>query len=137
MNRTDRNEDDILKQYLNAESVEKAPADFTYNVMTVIQPEGELLKVKRKLRTGKILPAASVIIILFLIIMAVNIPGNAREPMPLINMLQNVDFSDLNTSFKALLNLDLPGLLTYLCVGVLILGIFDIALYGLFHRERR
>jgi hypothetical protein len=137
MNSTDRYDNDILKQYLNAESAEKAPEDFTFNVMTGIQPELEPLNVNGKLHTVKILPAVAAIFILTLVIIAVNIPGNDREPLSLINMLQNVDFSDLNTSFKALLNLDLPGLLTYLCVGVLFLGIFDIVLNGLFHRERR
>jgi hypothetical protein len=137
MNSTDKYDNDILKQYLNAESAEKAPEDFTCNVMTKIQPELEPLKVNGKLHTVKILPAIAAIFILTLIIIAVNIPGNDRESLSLINMLQNVDFSDLNTSFKALLNLDLPGLLTYLCVGILFLGIFDVALNGLFHRERR
>ena len=137
MNMNDRYDDDILKQYINTESIEKAPEDFTHNVMREITVEREPLKAKGKLRTGRILAAVFVIIIVILVIIAANIPGGAREPSSLIGKLQNFDFPELNISLESILSPDLPGLLMYLCVAVLFLGVFDVALYGLFHRERK
>jgi hypothetical protein len=137
MNRSDKHDEDILRQYIDNERIEEAPENFTHTVMTRIGLEAEPLKTRGKIRAISVVPAVSAIITLILIIIAFFLPGNSQDPSTVFRLIQNIDFPVLNISLESLLNINLPVWISYLCIGILFLGIFDGVLFGLFHRKIR
>jgi hypothetical protein len=135
MNKSDKYDEDILRQYIDTERIEKAPENFTQTVMTRIRLESEPLEAKGRLRIKNIVPVVSVIITLILIIIAYISPGSSSESLPLIRLIQNIEFPVLRINFDTILNQDLSVWITYIFVGILLLGLFDRALSGLFHRD--
>ena len=128
-----RSEEDILREYIDHDRVEKAPENFTQTVLTRIRLESESRKVTGKLRNFSLIPLASVIITLILIILASVLPGSTQESSPLVRLFQNIDFPVLEINFDKL-NIELPVWITYTCVGILLIGVFDRVLWGLFNR---
>jgi len=137
MDKQEKYKEDLLRQYINPERIEKAPEGFTSKVMTRIQLETVPLKVAGRLQNRNLVPIISTGITILLIVLAFLLPGSEADSLslPVINVLKNIKISLPQVNFTSIFSFNLPGLLIYVFIGILILTLFDRALNMLFHRE--
>ncbi|MFA5820222.1 MAG: hypothetical protein WC854_13210 [Bacteroidales bacterium] len=138
MDKQEKYKEDLLRQYINPERIEKAPEGFTSKVMTRIQLETVPLKVAGRLQNRNLVPIISTGITILLIVLAFLLPGSEADSLslPVINVLKNIKISLPQVNFTSIFSFNLPGLLIYVFIGILILTLFDRALNMLFHREK-
>jgi hypothetical protein len=138
MNNQEKNSEDLLRQFLNPEMIEKAPEGFTTNVMTRINIGTEPVKVRSVIRNKSLVPILSALVTLILIVTAFLLPGGEKDAsvFPFMQYLKNIKLSFPDISFSNLFRLSLPSVVIYVFIGILVLSLFDRALYGVFHREK-
>jgi hypothetical protein len=137
MNNQEKYKEDILRQYIDPERIEKAPEGFTSKVMTRIQLENQPSEVAQSVWRKNSVPVISGAVILLLLAAAFLIPGNEADSMalPILKLFKNIKSSLPEVNFSSVFNLTLPSVLMYVFIGIFVLSLFDRALYGLFHRE--
>ena len=86
MNKSDKHEEDILKQYIDAARIENAPDGFTEEVMTRIRFE----TVPDKAFSGRHfripVPLVAAITVTALVILSLIVPASNAEPSLLVNL---------------------------------------------------
>jgi hypothetical protein len=129
--------EDILRQYINPEKIEKAPEGFTSKVMTQIQLETVPVKNAGILRNKNLVPLISTVITIFLVVAAFFIPGSEAESsaLPVLQIIKNIRFSLPEVDLATILRLNIPASMIYVFIGILMLTLFDRALNVLFHRR--
>lgn len=138
MNNQEKYKEDLLRQYINPESIEKSPEGFTSKVMTNIQMETMTLTASERLRKKNLVPIISAIITVLLIVSAFIIPGSQSDSLnpTVLSLIKSIKFSMPEINLSSIFHLNLPSVMTYVFIGILILTLFDRALYGIFHREK-
>jgi len=138
MNNQEKYKEDLLRQYINPERIEKAPEGFTSKVMTRIQIEAVPLKSAGRLRNKSLVPVISTTVTILLIVAAFLIPGSETDSLalPVVKLIKNIKVSLPEIDLTSIFRFNLPALLIYVFIGILILTLFDRALNGLFHREK-
>ena len=137
MNDQEKFKGDILRHYINPERIEKAPEGFTSKLMTRIHIETRPLKVAGRWQNMSLIPVISSVVTILLTAAAFLIPGSDTDPLalPVIKLIKNIKVPlpeiDLTTIFR----LDLPTIMIYIFIGILILSLLDRALNVLFHRK--
>jgi hypothetical protein len=128
MNKMEINDDDLLRKFLNPEKIEKAPEGFTSKTLTRIQIESQSVKLNMGLFVKNRVPVISTAITAGLIIAAIIIPAGETESVgsTIWKYLQDLEFT--------LPSISLPGWLSYAMMGIFLLGFFDRALFGIFHK---
>jgi hypothetical protein len=138
MNDEGKYKEDILRQYINPESIEKAPEGFTSKVMTQIRMETVPLTATAGFRNKNLVPVISAAVIILLLVAAFLIPGNQSDAkaLPVLNLIKSIKslLPELNLSSD--FRLTLPSVMIYVFIGILVLTFFDRALYGIFHRQK-
>jgi hypothetical protein len=131
--------EDPIGRYFNPEMTEKAPKGFTEKVMGLVNLEARPMKAVSRHANKSYVPAISLAVILILTIVAFTLPsaGNELTPMPWMKMFHNIELPALKVNLDSLLKFKLPGYLPYLFISILFLSIFDRALSGIFHREKK
>jgi hypothetical protein len=137
MNKPDKFEEDLLRQYIDRDRIEKAPEGFTQKVMTSIRSEAEQVKMSEKIWSKSIIPVISAVITLILIIVVIYLPESSYVTHQGLKFLQDLELPSINISFDSVKNLNLPIWINYIFVGIFLLAIFDKLLSGLFHREKK
>jgi hypothetical protein len=124
------NDDDLLRKFLNPERIEKAPEGFTSKTLTRIQIETQSAKMNNGFFVKNRVPIVSAATTAGLIIAAIIIPAGETESVgsTIWKYLQDLEFT--------LPNLSLPGWVSYIMIGIFLLGLFDRALFGLFHKGK-
>jgi len=130
MNKQEMNDDDLLRKFLNPERIEKAPEGFTSKTLTRIQIETQSAKMNKGFFVKNRVPIVSAATTAGLIIAAIIIPAGKTESVgsTIWKYLQDLEFT--------LPNLSLPGWVSYIMIGIFLLGLFDRALFGLFHKGK-
>jgi hypothetical protein len=130
MNKQEMNDDDLLRKFLNPERIEKAPEGFTSKTLTRIQIETQSAKMNKGFFVENRVPIVSAATTAGLIIAAIIIPAGETESVgsTIWKYLQDLEFT--------LPNLSLPGWVSYIMIGIFLLGLFDRALFGLFHKGK-
>ena len=138
MNNQEKNKEDLLRQYINPERIEKAPEGFTSKVMTRIQIETVPLKAPGRLRNKSLVPVISSAVTILLIVATFLIPGSESDSLalPMVKFVKNIKVSLPEIDLPSIFRFDLPALLIYVFIGILMLTLFDRALNVLFHREK-
>ena len=138
MNNQEKYNDDILRQYINPERIEKAPEGFTSKVMTRIQIEKVPLRAADFSQKKNLVPVISTAVIILLLAAAFFIPGKEVDPLahPVATLFNNIKVSLPELNLSLIFRFNLPSVIVYVFVGILILTLFDRALYGIFHREK-
>lgn len=138
MNNREENKEDLLRQYLNPERIETAPKGFTSGAMTRIQKEPVHSVVSAKSRTRNPVPIVFVSVVLLLLVVAILIPGNKSDTIgvPVVNFIKNIRSILPDFNFSSIFRLIIPSVMTYVFIGILVLTVFDRALYAIFHREK-
>jgi hypothetical protein len=129
--------EDILRQYINPEKIEKAPEGFTSKVMTQIQLETVPVKNAGILRNKNLVPLISTVITIFLVVAAFLIPGSEADSsaLPVLQIIKNIRVSLPEVDLASILRLNIPASMIYVFIGILMLTLFDRALNVLFHRR--
>jgi hypothetical protein len=137
MNKQETNDEDLLRKFLNPEKIEKAPEGFTSKTLTRIRIESQSVKVNKGFFAKNRVPVISAVITAGLIITALVIPAGETDSIgsSIWKYFQDIEFTlpDFNNSFFR--DQSLPGWILYLIVGIFLLGFFDRALFGLFHKR--
>jgi len=138
MDKQEKYKEDLLRQYINPERIEKAPEGFTSKVMTRIQIEAAPLKDTGRLQNKNLVPVISAAITILLIVVASLLPGSEADlsALPVVELIKNIKVSLPEINLTSIFSFNLPGLLIYIFVGILILTVFDRALNILFNREK-
>src|SRR5512133_930199 len=130
--------DDRLRQYVNPEMIEKAPEGFTSKVMAQIRMETVTeISAGRSTKRNPV-PYISAAVIILLLVAAFLIPGNNSDAtaLPLLNLISNIKSSLPQFDLSSIFRLTIPSVMVYVFIGILILSVFDRALYAMFHREK-
>jgi hypothetical protein len=133
MKKPDRYDEDILGQYIYPENIEKAPEGFTQKVMTRISYDTEPARTKESLLSRIRVQVISAVIVLILTITVLIIPDSGKALLPELKLFQDIKLPEIKFSLDSYFNF--PSLAAYLFAGIILLVIFDKALYGLFHRK--
>jgi hypothetical protein len=138
MNKQEMNDDILLRKYLNPEKIEKAPDGFTSKTLTRIQIETQSAKVKKGFLIKNRVPVVSAAITASLIIAAIIIPSGETESVgsTIWNYIQTLEFTMPVINNNYFNELSLPGWFSYALTGILLLGFFDRALFGIFHKGK-
>jgi hypothetical protein len=139
MNSKEKNMEDLLKDYINPENIEKAPEGFTSKVMSLIQVEPLPVKVPARIQTKNLVPLISCAVTIILIATAFLLPGNKGDSMtiPAMEFLKNLNFAMPKINIGNIFSLNLHGTLIYVFSGLLILSLFDRVLNVVFHRQKQ
>jgi len=128
----------LKRKYINSENSEKAPEGFTSNVMTRVRLETLPLTTIEKSWKKNLIPAVSVTVTFLLIASAFLISGSQSDPLtnPLLDLINSLKSSIPEINISSLFRLSVPSVALYVIIGILILTLFDRALYGIFKREK-
>jgi hypothetical protein len=139
MNRQELYDDDLLRKYLNPEKAERAPEGFTSKTLTRIRIEVQSgVKIKSYFRRNRV-PLISSVIIGGLFAAAVFLPAKETDVVgsAIMKFMQDIQLSLPHIKLTELKDLSLPGWIPYAYLGILLLGIIDWAVSGVFHRQSR
>lgn len=125
-------ETDILKQYIDSESIERAPKGFTSRIMSQLLLEPEPLKQKK----NNYIPVISALVTVVLIMIAVLFPGSSDE-LPVPDILKNISLSLTEIVKNWFSGFHPPEILLYIVACCIILTILDAALYGFFNKQKK
>ena len=136
MNKQEKQSEDLLRQFINPEMIERAPEGFTSDVMTRIQTETVPMRSASRLRNKNLIPVISVSATIMLIVAALLVPGSetGSSILPVANFIKNIKISLPEINLTSILSFNLPALMMYVFIGILMLSVFDRALKALFHR---
>ena len=138
MNNREKYNDENLRQYISPENIEKAPEGFTSKVMTRIKTETIPLAVSGKSQKRNLVPVIYAAVTLFLLAAACLIPFSESDSMTItaFRLLAIIKSSLPELNLSSIFRLTLPSFLIYVFIGILVLTLFDRALFGIFHREK-
>lgn len=138
MNNQDKLTEDILRQYIDPEMIEKIPQGFTSKVMSRIQLEKQPVTVTQSFWRKNLVPLISSGVVILLISVTFLLPGSEADSMslPVLKLLKNIQSALPVINFSSLFKPSLPSILLYVIIGIFVLTLFDRALYGIFHREK-
>jgi hypothetical protein len=137
MNNQDQHDEDLLKRFINPERIEKAPEGFTSRSLARIRIDAQSARVNKGIFLKYRIPLISAIITTGLIIAAIIIPANETDSVgaTLWKFFQSLEFSLPRINNTLLQDLNLPGWIAYAIVGILLLGLVDRTLFGIFKKE--
>lgn len=139
MNKLSNTGKDPLKQYLNRETFEKAPEGFTVKTMARIRLEAGTLKPGRLFRLT--VPLISLLVTALLILVLVLVPETrtGSDGIPFINFFQNIKLNlpVVKLNLGSLPKIDLPEWSVWFFGALLLLGVLDRILSGIFSRNRQ
>ena len=138
MNKQEMNYDDLLRKFLNPERIEKAPEGFISKTLTRIQIETQSAKVNKGFFVKNMVPIISATITAGLIIAAIIIPAGETGSVgsTIWKYIQDLEFTLPVINNNYLREFSLPGWVPYIIIGIFLLGFFDRALFGIFHKEK-
>jgi hypothetical protein len=128
MKNEERFDEDILRNYLSPEGIEKAPDGFSSKVMSRINLETRPEKMNER---SLVLPVSAAVTALLVILTAFLVPGGSLA-LPDLSFPEKINFSLPDSIF----GLIMPDIILYLIAGGVLLAVFDAALKGLFNREK-
>jgi hypothetical protein len=138
MNNQEKYNEDLLRQYITPEKIEKAPEGFTSKVMAGIRLEKIPVMVHERSRKKNFVPVIYSAVALLLVVVAFLIPESQSDSLalPFLKLIKILKFSMPETNLSSIFHLTLPSIIMYACIGILVLTIFDRALYEAFHKEK-
>ncbi len=137
-NNLEKHNDEILRQYIGPDYTENAPVGFTSKVMTNIKIESKSLVVSGRSKKINLVPVIYAAVTLCLLAAAFLVPLSESHSLAysVLNLIKNIKFSLPEINLTSILQLHLPSFLIYVIIGILVLTLFDRALFGIFHREK-
>lgn len=137
MNKQDQFDEDLLRKFINPERIEKAPDGFTSKTLTRIRIEAQSVHVKIGFFVRNRVPLISAVITIGLIIASIMIPANETSTVgsAIWKYFQSIEFTLPGINDTYFQSLNIPSWISFAIIGVFLLGFFDRALFGIFHKE--
>jgi len=139
MDKQEKNDDDLLRTFLNPDRVERAPEGFTSKTITRIQIEKQSSGLTGSFFGKNLVPLVSLAVFAALIIVTVALPANDINPAGSLLWgylrIPGITLPAINNDFFQ--NLRVPGWIPYLFIGFLLLMFFDRILFGIFHKHSK
>ncbi len=139
MNNQVKYKEDLLKQYINPERRENAPEEFTEKVMSRIKTEAVPHRhFISRLVNKSLVPFVSAAVTIVLVVAAflVSGSGNNSFAFPVAEHIKNFRTSLPEIDLSSVFRHNLPASFLYVLIAILILTLFDRALYIVFHKEK-
>ena len=138
MNSQEKYNEDLLRQYVSSEMIEKAPEGFTSKVMNRVRLEPLPVNTAEGSRKRNLVPVISLAVTIILIASAILIPGSQSDSVtiPGLNVLLKTRFALPDINLSSIFKFNIPSIIIYAFIGILVLTVFDRALYVVFHREK-
>lgn len=138
MNNLEKHTDDLLSKYITSERIEKAPEGFTSKVMTLVRLEKSHLVYEERSWKKNLVPVLSIVVTVLLIVSAYLIPSGKTDPIsnPVLSLIKNLKLSFPDVNISSIFRFSLPSVMMYAIIGIIILTVFDRALFRVFHREK-
>jgi hypothetical protein len=139
MNRQEQYDEDLLRNYLNPEKIERAPEGFTSKTLTRIQIETQSKKGIKTFLVRNRVPLISVVVTAGLIFIALMLPSKETDVVgsAILKFFRNIEFTLPQIRLTDLKDLNLPGWISYAYLVILLLAFIDWALFGVFHRSSK
>jgi len=136
MNDQEKYQEDPLRKYLSPGVREEAPEGFTSKVMTRI--DLDTIPLMEGSRKRSLVPYISVLVTILLVATAFLIPENDTDlfSRTIMNFIKGINFSIPKLNLSSIFQLSIPAVITYAFIGILVLTVFDRALYGFFKKEK-
>jgi hypothetical protein len=136
MNDQEKYQEDPLKEYISPSRREEPPEGFTSKIMTRIGLD--TTPIMEGSRKRNLVPYISVLVTLLLIAAAFLIPDKDTDLISrtLMSFINGIGFSVPKINLSSIFQLSLPAVIMYAFIGILILTVFDRALYGFFKKEK-
>jgi hypothetical protein len=138
MNNQEKHTDDLLSKYITSERIEKAPEGFTSKVMTLVRLEKSHLVYEERSWKKNLVPVLSIVVTVLLIVSAYLIPSGKTDPIsnPVLSLIKTLKLSFPDVNISSIFRFSLPSVMMYAIIGIIILTVFDRALFRVFHREK-
>jgi len=138
MNNQNKDQEDLLRQYINSDGIEKTSEGFTSKVMSRINLETVPLTAVSGSVKRNLIPVISIVVTILLIVAALLSPASKSDilTLPALNLFNNIKAALPNLKLSSIFSTSLPSVMMYVFIGILLLTFFDRALYGIFHREK-
>ena len=138
MNNLEKINNEILRQYISPENIEKAPEGFTSKVMTCIETETIPVAFSGRSIKRNLVLVIYAAVTLFLLAIACLIPVSKSDSMTItvLRLLGSIKSSVPKVNLSSIFQLTLPSVMMYIFIGILALTLFDRALDKIFHREK-
>jgi|SRR5664279_2463824 len=136
MNDKEKYREDPLRKYIMPDRREEAPGGFTSKVMTRIGLD--TIPVIESSRKRNLVPYISVLVTILLFATAFLIPRNDTDmfSLTLMSFIKGINFSIPKMNLSSIFQISMPAIITYAFIGILVLTVFDRALYGFFKKEK-
>lgn len=130
--------EDILSKYINYERIEKAPEGFTSKVMSIIELEKIPVRSPVNSKRRSLVPYVFSASIITLTILSIILPGSKNQTffIPIPEFLKGLKLTIPAVDLGNIFNFELPSIMTYGLIGIVLLSFLDKALYRVFHREK-
>jgi len=137
MNKQEKYKEDLLREFIYPERIEKAPEGFTSKVMTRIQLETVHLKRATSERNKNLIPYISAAVVVLLISATFIIPGNKTDSLTLtlLDQFRNLKITLPEMNLTSIFTLNLPAVMIYVLIGILLLTLFDRGLNMMFNKK--
>ena len=138
MNNLEKHTDDLLSKYITSERIEKAPEGFTSKVMTLVRLEKSHLVSEERSWKKNLVPVLSIVVTVLLIVSAYLIPSGKTDSIanPVMSLIKNLKLSFPDVNISSIFRFSLPSVMMYAIIGIIILTVFDRALFRVFHRQK-
>ncbi|HKK43825.1 MAG TPA: hypothetical protein VJ963_15525 [Bacteroidales bacterium] len=132
------NTENLIREYMNSEGIEKAPEGFTAKIMSRIQVEPATGRNSVKESRLRLVPLVSVAVVLMLVVMALILPDNNSmlASGPAADFLKKVSLMLPSIDMTSHLKVNIPATFIYISIAIFMLTFFDRALNGIFHRDK-
>ncbi len=136
MNDQEKYQEDPLRKYISPDRREEAPEGFTSKVMTRISLD--TIPLMEGSRKRNLVPYISILVTILLIAAAFLIPDKNPDlfSTTLMSFIKGIGFSVPKINLSSIFHLSIPAVITYAFIGILVLTVFDRALYGFFKKEK-
>jgi hypothetical protein len=136
MTNKEKFKDDPLWQYISPDKLEEAPEGFTSKVMTRINLD--TIPIMEGSRKKNLVPYISLLVTILLITAAFLIPEKDTDLLSriLMSFINGIGLSFPKVNLSSIFQLSIPAVITYALIGILVLTVFDRALYGFFKKEK-
>jgi hypothetical protein len=137
MDKQEKQTEDLLRQYINPERIEKTPEGFTSKVMSVIETEKIPVRAAKKYKKRTLVPYIFSVFIMLLTILTFFLPVSKSQTIsiPALEFLKGIKLNMPEVDFGNIFSIDLPSALIYILIGIFLLSFLDRALYRAFHKE--
>jgi hypothetical protein len=133
MNRNEEAVKDPLREFIDQDLIEKAPAGFTEKIMSGIQAEQrtEAASIKKRLISVPVIAATVTV----LLILTAVLLGGAETTIPVLKLPQTIKITLPELNLSKVFSTSLPVVSGYIVLAFLALGFFDKALFNIFKRK--